>query len=68
MVEALLAGAPAAQQEAKELLEAIAGKAITEELIEDTAQRIARRRAHAEAHEGLSAFLTKLAAAWVPSR
>jgi methylglutaconyl-CoA hydratase len=68
VTEALLAGAPVAQREAKELMQAIAGRPITEELIEDTAQRIARRRAHAEAGEGVTAFLEKRAAKWVPAR
>ncbi len=66
VIEALLAGAPRAQAAAKELIAAVAQRAITEELLEDTAQRIAVRRADAEAAEGLRAFLEKRPAAWVP--
>lgn len=68
VTHALLAGAPEAEKEAKALIRAIANEPITEELIEDTAQRIARRRAEAEAAEGLSAFLEKRSAAWVAPR
>jgi methylglutaconyl-CoA hydratase len=66
VIDALLAGAPLAQREAKELIEAIANRPITVELMEDTARRIAARRAHPEAAEGLSAFLEKRPAAWAP--
>lgn len=65
ITSALLAGAPGAQAEAKELIAAVAGQPITEALIEDTAQRIGRRRAQDEAREGLAAFLEKRSAAWV---
>lgn len=68
VIHALLAGAPMAQSEAKELIVAIANRPMGEDLIEDTAQRIARRRADAEAMEGLAAFLEKRSASWVPSR
>lgn len=66
VIDALLAGAPRAQREAKQLIEAIVNRPITPELIEDTAQRIAARRAHPEAAEGLTAFLEKRPARWVP--
>lgn len=62
----LLAGAPAAQREAKSLLDAVGNQPMTDALAEDTAQRIAQRRSHAEAAEGLSAFLSKRKASWVP--
>lgn len=68
VIDALLAGAPLAQREAKQLIDAIANQPITADLIEDTAERIAARRAHPEAAEGLSAFLEKRPAAWVPRR
>ena len=68
VLEAILAGAPKAQQEAKYLIEAIANRPITAALIEDTAQRITARRADAEAAEGLSAFLEKRPAVWVPKQ
>ena len=61
----LLAGAPGAQREAKLLLEGVAKQTLSEIVIEDTAQRIARRRSHSEATEGLNAFLSKRPASWV---
>lgn len=66
ITSALLAGAPAAQAEAKQLIAAVANQRITPELLDDTAQRIAKRRAHPEAAEGLAAFLAKRPANWVP--
>jgi methylglutaconyl-CoA hydratase len=64
----LLAGAPMAQEAAKELVDAVAGRAVTAKLIEDTAVRIATIRTEPEAREGLSAFLEKRSASWVPQR
>ena len=64
MLQALLAGAPKAQAEAKSLVLAVAGTPITADLIEETVQRIARRRADSEAAEGLSAFLEKRSPSW----
>ncbi|HWE83768.1 MAG TPA: enoyl-CoA hydratase/isomerase family protein [Terracidiphilus sp.] len=64
IVNDLAAGAPAAQSAAKELIDAVAGRPITPELIEDTAMRIATIRAKEEARQGLSAFLEKRPAAW----
>jgi methylglutaconyl-CoA hydratase len=66
VVQALLAGGPKAQAAAKELIDAVADRPLTAEVLEDTAQRIARLRATDEAREGLSAFLEKRPAAWVP--
>lgn len=65
VVDALLAGGPKAQTAAKELIRAVADRPITEDVIEDTARRIATLRATAEAREGLAAFLEKRPAAWV---
>jgi methylglutaconyl-CoA hydratase len=62
----LLMGAPGAQHAAKELIDAIAGRPITAELIEYTAERIAVIRAQDEAQGGLSAFLEKRKPGWVP--
>jgi methylglutaconyl-CoA hydratase len=62
----LLAGAPLAQKAAKDLIDAVADRSITAELIEYTAERIATIRAHDEAKEGLSAFLEKRKPGWVP--
>ncbi len=63
-VNALLAGGPKAQREAKELIAAVGGRPIEVRLIEDTADRIAKRRADDEAREGLRAFVEKQPAAW----
>lgn len=68
LIDSLLAGAPLAQREAKELIDAIANRPVTAELMDDAAQRIAERRAQPEAAEGLSAFLEKRPAAWVPQK
>lgn len=62
----LLAGAPLAQKAAKDLIDTIANRAITAELIEYTAEQIATIRTHDEAREGLTAFLEKRKASWVP--
>lgn len=68
ITSSLLAGAPHAQAEAKELISAVAGQSVTEDLMNDTARRISRRRADPEAREGLAAFLEKRPATWVASR
>ncbi len=64
----LLAGAPEAQRGAKELVELVANKPLDEALRDRTAGLIAERRALPEAKEGLSAFLSKRSASWVPGR
>jgi methylglutaconyl-CoA hydratase len=66
IVDNLLLGAPGAQSDAKSMIEAIADRPITRELMETTAMAIADRRADPEAIEGLSAFLEKRAPDWVP--
>ena len=66
IVGAMLACGPVAQREAKELIRAVASRPITSELIQDTAERIARLRASPEGREGVAAFLEKRRAAWVP--
>jgi methylglutaconyl-CoA hydratase len=66
IVEALLSGGPVAQREAKELIRAVAGRPVVSELIQDTAERIARVRSSPEGREGVAAFLEKRRAAWIP--
>lgn len=66
VVEAMLLCGPVAQREAKELVRAVAGRPIHSELIQDTAERIARLRSSPEGREGVAAFLEKRRAAWVP--
>jgi methylglutaconyl-CoA hydratase len=67
IVDAMLACGPVAQREAKELVRAVANRPVTSELIQDTAERIAKLRASPEGREGVSAFLEKRKAAWVPA-
>ena len=59
-----MAGGPEAQTAAKELIDAVAGRPVTPQLIDETAMSIAKVRAGEEAREGLSAFLEKRQAAW----
>jgi methylglutaconyl-CoA hydratase len=66
IVDALLACSPAAQMEAKALIRAVAGRPVTSELIQDTAERIAKMRASPEGREGVAAFLEKRRASWLP--
>lgn len=67
VVTALLGCGPVATMEAKDLVFAVDGP-ITEEVIEDTVQRIAKLRATEEAQEGMSAFLEKRSASWITHR
>jgi methylglutaconyl-CoA hydratase len=66
IADAMLACGPAAQREAKELIRAVASRPVTSELIQDTAERIAKIRSSPEGREGVAAFLDKRRAAWVP--
>ena len=65
LVEPLLVGAPGAQKAAKDLIEAIKGRAIDAATLEDTAQRIARQRATPEGRDGVAAFLDKRPPGWL---
>ena len=65
LVEPLIAGAPQAQQAAKDLIEAIDGRPIDDDVSEETAQRIARQRATDEARDGIAAFLDKRTPSWL---
>lgn len=68
MIETLLESGPAAQAEAKDLILEIAAKSIDQDLIDDTASRIARIRASDEGREGLNAFLDKRSPDWVQKK
>lgn len=68
LVDALLACGPLAQAAATELIRAVAHRPVDDELVEDTARRIATLRATSEAREGLNAFLEKRPPAWVAAR
>ena len=65
LIEPLIAGAPLAQQAAKDLIAAIDGRAIDDAVSEETAQRIARQRATDEARDGIAAFLDKRSPNWL---
>ncbi len=68
VVDALLQGGPKAQAAAKDLIRAVAGRPVSDEVVEDTARRISSLRATPEAKEGLDAFLSKRPAAWAPKQ
>jgi methylglutaconyl-CoA hydratase len=61
----LLKGGPRAIAAAKRLVHDLAGRPIDQELIDETARRIAALRATPEAREGLSAFLEKRRPGWI---
>jgi methylglutaconyl-CoA hydratase len=67
LLGALLVAGPRAQDEAKALIRAVGGRPIDDDVIADTAARIARVRGSPEGREGIAAFLDKRAAAWVPA-
>ncbi|HXY58151.1 MAG TPA: enoyl-CoA hydratase-related protein [Methylocystis sp.] len=64
IVDALLSCAPRAQAEVKSLLAFCEARAIDEELTQETARRLAERRASDEGREGLSAFIEKRTPNW----
>ena len=66
IADAMLECGPVAQREAKELIRAVAGRPIHSELLQDTAERIARIRSSPEGREGISAFIEKRRASWRP--
>jgi methylglutaconyl-CoA hydratase len=63
-VAALVANGPAAVKACKQLVKDVAGAALTPELRDDTARRIADIRASAEGREGVQAFLNKRDPSW----
>ncbi len=65
IVDSLLQGGPLAQAAAKELIRAVGQQPINDNLVEDTAHRIAYLRATPEAREGIAAFLEKRNPEWV---
>lgn len=64
LANAIFAGAPGAIAAAKELIEIVWCEPIEAPLINETAKRIADRRASAEGKEGLKAFLEKRKPKW----
>ena len=65
LVAPLLQNGPQAMRECKELVRAVSGKPLNQDLLDDTALRITRRRASPEGREGMSAFLEKRKPQWV---
>ena len=65
IVAALLQGGPLSQTAAKNLIRAVNNQPINDNLIEDTAHRIAHLRATPEAQEGIAAFLDKRQPNWI---
>lgn len=66
MLKQLSGNGPEAMKAAKDLVFAVSHKAIDDTVIDDTAQRIADIRVGEEGQEGLSAFLNKRRANWIP--
>ena len=64
VVSALIQGGPLAQSAAKKLIRAVNNQPINDNLVEDTAHRIAHLRATPEACEGIAAFLEKRQPNW----
>lgn len=60
----LLSGAPEAIKDSKDLIRAVAFRPIGKETCEETANRIAGRRASKEGREGITAFLEKRKPNW----
>ena len=65
IVDDLLANGPHALGECKALIKAVANRPISQEVVIDTAQRIARVRASDEGREGMAAFLEKRKPNWI---
>jgi methylglutaconyl-CoA hydratase len=65
IANALLHGGPNAQAAAKDLIRTVNNQPINDNLVEDTAHRIAHLRATPEALEGITAFIEKRAPAWI---
>ncbi|TQV77510.1 enoyl-CoA hydratase/isomerase family protein [Aliikangiella marina] len=67
-LQKMLSNGPNAMYQAKRLVEFVYNKPINEELIRETAQRIADTRASKEGKEGVSAFLEKRPAQWLDAQ
>ena len=65
---ALMGCSPNAITEGKRLIAAVANRPIDEDIVSDTAERIARVRASDEGKEGVSAFLEKHQPRWIVER
>jgi methylglutaconyl-CoA hydratase len=65
IVKALVGNSPYAVQQAKLLVRDVAGLAIDDALLADTAERIAHIRASEQGREGVASFLEKRKPAWL---
>jgi len=65
LIKILLANSPMAVQDAKRLVDSVAGQAINEALIAQTVAGIADSRASADGKEGVQAFLDKRKPKWL---
>lgn len=65
IVDALLDNSPEAIGACKDLIKAVANRPINDEVVADTAARIARARASEDGREGMAAFLEKRKPSWV---
>ncbi|MCC6070414.1 enoyl-CoA hydratase/isomerase family protein [Massilia sp. MAHUQ-52] len=65
IVKSLVTNSPNAVAEAKVLVRDIAGKDVTDALLLDTAQRIAKIRSSLEGREGVASFLEKRKPSWL---
>ncbi len=64
VTEALLAGGPTAQAQAKRLVAAVSAPAVDDTMVAATADLIARVRISDEGREGIGAFLARRSPAW----
>ncbi|MEP3484293.1 MAG: enoyl-CoA hydratase/isomerase family protein, partial [Sneathiella sp.] len=64
ILDKIRGNAPGAMAASKDLIYAVTGRPIEQEVITETAHRIATRRSTDEAKEGIGAFLEKRKASW----
>ena len=64
LVNHLLAGGPQAHARIKDLIRAVAHRPVDDELVAETAKRIAEIRVSPEGKEGIASFLEKRKASW----
>ncbi|GLQ07727.1 enoyl-CoA hydratase-related protein [Sneathiella chinensis] len=67
ILERVMANAPEAMADSKDLIYTVAGRPIDQDVVSETADRIATRRASDEAKEGITAFFEKRKANWIQS-
>jgi methylglutaconyl-CoA hydratase len=65
ITKALVANSPHAVRQAKILVRDVAGRPVTDALVQDTAERIAQIRASGEGREGVLSFLEKRKPGWL---